>query len=348
MRKLLTNWRVLLLLFLLIGSLLMISFNGLKWGVDFKGGTLFQIHLAEPVQNRQDIESITSTIEQRLDWTGLKDTQVTAWGSDVDGVEFVIAQIAETDPEEVENIEALLLKQGKFEVMIDGNLMFEGSDILQVQKEVAQGYNYRQVADSAYEWKLPFILTEEGARKFSHGAFHKCTLSGFNQETGSQYICSKTYFFIDRPTEAVLLVDAFRFESERPVTLERFGRTGRIEHASSHPVVIRHCSEIEPVTASGERILFIEDCFVPALKANAEQGQLIAEPPTGLRVQVAGEVPPLGCEIRMGAVVARKTEGSRCGGTGETPGLLSTHLRGQVCRGPVWHRIFPRLLAGAE
>ena len=62
---------------------------------------------------------------------------------------------------------------------------------------------------------MSFILTEEGARKFSHGAFHKCTLSGFNQETGSQYICSKTYFFIDRPTEAVLLVDAFRFESER-------------------------------------------------------------------------------------------------------------------------------------
>jgi preprotein translocase subunit SecD len=215
MRKLLTNWRVLLLLFLLVGSLLMISFNGLKWGVDFKGGTLFQIHLAEPLKNRQEIESVTSTIEQRLDWTGLKDTQVTAWGSDVDGVEFVIAQIAETDPEEVENIEALLLKQGKFEVMIDGNLMFEGSDILQVQKEVNKGYNYRQVADNTYEWKLPFVLTEEGSKKFSRGAFHKCTLSGFNQDSGSQYICSKTYFFIDRPSEAILLVDILRFESER-------------------------------------------------------------------------------------------------------------------------------------
>ena len=215
MRKLLTNWRVLLLIFLLVSSLLLISMKGLEFGVDFKGGTLFQIHLAEPVKSQRDIESITSTIEQRLDWTGLKDTQVTAWGSDVEGVEFVIAQIAETDPEEVENIEALLLKQGRFEVMLDGELVFEGKDIMQVQKEISKGYNYRPVGENAYEWRLPFTLTEAGGRKFTEAAFHKCTLSGFNQETGSSYVCEKTYFFIDRPTESVMVVDRFRFENDK-------------------------------------------------------------------------------------------------------------------------------------
>jgi preprotein translocase subunit SecD len=221
MRKLMKNWKMVLLIVLLISSILLIMFKGPQMGIDFKGGTLFQIHLAQPVKDPRQIESITSTIEQRLDWTGLKDVKVSAWGSDVEGVEFIIAQMAETTPEEVEKIESILLKQGKFESMFEGEVMFSGDDILQIHKEVAKGYNYRPISEGQYyEWTLPFTLTADGAQKFTEKAFHQCSQVGYTQGQGVQYDCKKTYFFIDRPTEAVLVLPQLVYEQDKQLFLQ--------------------------------------------------------------------------------------------------------------------------------
>ena len=218
MRRFLQNWKITLWLFLIVASILLIVTNGLKFGIDFKGGTLFQIHLAEKVKDPRTVESIVATIERRLDWTGLKDVKVSAWGS-AEGVEFIIAQIAETNPKEVEKIENLLLKQGKFEVMLDGNVMFVGEDILQIHKEISKGYNYRRISKDLYEWTLPFTLTEEGAKKFTYAAFHKCRPIGY-AEGGMQYECKKTYFFIDRPTNSIIVMTRKLYERDKQLLMQ--------------------------------------------------------------------------------------------------------------------------------
>lgn len=199
MRDLFKNWKILLLLFFLFLSFLSLSFNGLKYGIDFNGGTQFQVHLEKPLKNPQEIAQVTSIISRRLDWTGLKDTKVTAWGN-----EFIIAQVAETDPEQVERIEVLLKKQGLFEATLEGKTVFSGSDIVHIFKDSQKGYGILK-QNNAVEWRLPFMLSEEGAKKFTEMTFHKCTISGFEQGTGRTYECEKTYFFMDRPKAVILM-----------------------------------------------------------------------------------------------------------------------------------------------
>ena len=111
MRELLKNYKILLLIAFLIIAIGSIAFNGIQLGIDFKGGTLFQIHLAEKPTPAQ-LSTITTIIQQRLDSFGLKDTSVKSFGE-----EFVIAQIAETDPAQVEQLE-VLIKIKKFYLLV--------------------------------------------------------------------------------------------------------------------------------------------------------------------------------------------------------------------------------------
>ncbi len=202
MRDLFKNWKIILLLFFLFVSFLSISFNGLRYGIDFEGGTQFQIHLAEPLNSAEEIAQVTSIISRRLDWTGLKDTKVTAFGN-----EFIIAQVAETDPAQVERIELLLKKQGKFEAVLEGKTVFSGEDILHIYKDSAKGYGILKQGEG-FEWRLPFMLSEEGSKRFTEMTFHKCTVTGFDQSTGKTFDCEKTYFFIDRPKAVILMPDS--------------------------------------------------------------------------------------------------------------------------------------------
>lgn len=208
------NWKIMLLIFFLLASFAIIGFRGLQFGIDFKGGTLFQIQLDEPILNLDERSRVVQTIQQRLDWTGLRDIGVNFFGD-----EFVIAQVAESDPETVERIESLLKKQGVFEAMIDGNLIFSGEDIIEMPKDPAKGYSlYKE--GNGFRWVLPFVLKSTAAQRFTEMTFHKCELVSYSPETGREYDCEKTYFFIDRPKEAVLVMPKDLYFSDEQVLLQ--------------------------------------------------------------------------------------------------------------------------------
>jgi len=214
MAQLLKNWKVLLMLAFLLFSFATIGLRGLQFGIDFRGGTLFQIELAEPIQNIDERARVVQTIQQRLDWTGLRDISVNFFGD-----EFVIAQVAESDPETIERIESLLKKQGVFESMIDGNTIFSGEDIIEMPKDPAKGYSlYKE--GSGVRWVLPFVLKSTAARSFTEMAFHKCELVSFSPETGREYDCQKTYFFIDRPEDAVLVMPKSLYLADKDLLLQ--------------------------------------------------------------------------------------------------------------------------------
>jgi len=199
MVELIKNYKIWLVFITLIAAFSVILFHGLNLGIDFKGGTLFQIHLIEPVSADQ-MARITQIIEQRLNWTGLKDIKVYSWGN-----EFIVVQLSETDPKEVQRIESLLKKQGKFEVMLEGKLAFAGEEIIQV--DTAQGIAAIQpTAEGIVTWNLPFTLKGAAAKNFRDLSFHKCQLISLGQGQGkSEYDCALTYFFIDRPTKAIIV-----------------------------------------------------------------------------------------------------------------------------------------------
>ena len=214
MSSLSKNWRIYFLVILLFLSVLTIGINGLKFGIDFNGGTLYQIHLGQEVKTPEEMERIVSTITQRLDWTGMKDTKVTSWGN-----EFIVAQLAETDPETVERIEALIKKQGKFEVTLGAELVFTGDDIIQIPRDPAKGYGFNQQGE-LIQWALPFTLKSTAGRKFTEAAFHKCSIVSYDPQAGTEYDCDATYFFIDRPVESILVFTTDQYLWDRELFIE--------------------------------------------------------------------------------------------------------------------------------
>lgn len=201
MNKIFKNFKIILLVLLLIVSITSITLNGIEFGVEFKGGTLFQIQLDEKADSDR-MEIIVSIISQRLDAFGLKDTKVNSLGDD-----FVLAQIAETDPRQIEQLESLIKTQGKFEAILDGEVLFDGSDIVNVFKDATSGYGVFDGGNGGgISWNLPFLLNQNAAQNFSRGVFHRCTAIGFDPQAGTQYDCDDTYFFIDRPSDSVVIV----------------------------------------------------------------------------------------------------------------------------------------------
>ncbi len=204
-RGLIRNWRVLLLIVSVLGSLLVIMAIGIPLGLDFKGGTFFQVQLDESLPHERVAGTIVPIISQRVDAFGLRDTKVSPLGSDL-----VAVEIAETDPKQVERIETLLKTQGRFEATLDGDALFEGSDILQVYRDPGRGYGVHNTAGPTgtptFGWQLPFILNQKAADKFSRGVFHRCTATSFDAASGTSYECDATFFFIDRPRGALLVL----------------------------------------------------------------------------------------------------------------------------------------------
>ena len=193
------NWKVLLWALFIFGSLFLIAANGLKLGTEFSGGTLFQLQLAEPA-TAQQLQDIRLIVEKRLNPTGIRDVSVSSTGQSI-----ILAQVAETDPEAVEQLQGLLLKQGRFESFLKGEKIFDGSQIVQVIENPNQGYGASPTGiGTNYQWTLPFLLNEKAAKDFTRAAFHQCTATGFSNNQ-KQYTCEYTYFFIDRPSTALVI-----------------------------------------------------------------------------------------------------------------------------------------------
>jgi len=185
--------------------------KGLQYGVDFSGGTSFSIILEKPAEP-EDMPRIVSVISRRLDWAGLKDAKVTSSGN-----QYVTAQLAESDADEIAKLKNTLLKQGRFESVLDGEVLFVGEDIRTIYKDPAKGYGVTQMDRSgASQWVLPFMLSPEASRRFAEMTFHKCTAVGYDSKK-VEYDCEKTYFFIDRPTDAIFVIDNETYFDERQV-----------------------------------------------------------------------------------------------------------------------------------
>lgn len=197
MNPILKNWRISVLAACLIIAISIILVNGLAFGIDFEGGTTMQIELQEEV-SADEISRIASIINQRIDPSGLKDASVSPVGN-----KFIVVDLAETDPAELEKIESRIRKQGKFESTIGGQTTFTGDEIVAVLRG-SSGYGVFQ-AGTQVQWILPFVLNEAAARRFMEESFHQCDAVSFTTAGNPVYDCESTYFFLDKP-EALIVI----------------------------------------------------------------------------------------------------------------------------------------------
>lgn len=190
------NSKVLILVVVFILALIIIGAKGLQYGLDFSGGTQFILTLNEEVKDSATMDKINEIIAKRMDWSGLKDVKVNSWDN-----RFISVQIAESDPQRVALIEELLQKQGKFECVFEGKVLFNG-DSVTVNKSADKGFGIVENKETKQaEWNVPFTLTPKDGKNFSEGIFHKC----ISTPTAGA-ICPSTYFFIDRPLSSLVLI----------------------------------------------------------------------------------------------------------------------------------------------
>ena len=147
----LKDYRVLLLVILVIGSIASISIFGITQGLDLKGGALVQIHLDQPV-DPTTMSTVTNVLDKRLNIFGLSDVQIRSSGN-----QDVIVSIAGAKPEDVARIVG---SPGKFELKINNQTVITGADITTVKPYSVTGTN----------WVVPFTLSLDGAKKFAAAA----------------------------------------------------------------------------------------------------------------------------------------------------------------------------------
>lgn len=210
----LKNWRIGVFFLVVFAAFFSLVLTGLNFGIDFKGGTLFQVQFSEPIKDNVEMERIRSVIEQRVNVTGLKDISVYSVGN-----RFILVQTPESDPEQIERIEALLRKQGRFEVRIDGKTVFTGKNVANVDQST-QISAFNSLGNGLTGWNLPFTLDFEGAKNFRDSVFHKCTLlNASSNPTQSDFDCAYTYFFIDRPLNSFFVLSKEDFEKDKALFL---------------------------------------------------------------------------------------------------------------------------------
>ncbi|WP_424355732.1 preprotein translocase subunit SecD [Methanobacterium sp. MBAC-LM] len=147
----LKDYRVIVLVVLLIGSLASISLYGVSEGLDLKGGSLVQIHLEKPVDTTT-MGTVTTVLDKRLNVFGVSDIKVRASGD-----QDVIVEIAGVQPDQVAKI---IGTPGKFEAKINNQTVITGADIVSVKTYSVTGNN----------WEVPFTLSVDGAKKFAVAA----------------------------------------------------------------------------------------------------------------------------------------------------------------------------------
>jgi len=147
----LKDYRVILLIVFVIGSLTAISIYGVPQGLDLRGGSIIQLRLDQPVDS-STMDTVTSILDRRLDAFGVKDINVRGSGD-----QGVVVEIAGVRPEEVVDI---IGNPGKFEAKIENKTVLTGADIITVSPIEVVGK----------EGRVPFRVTLEGAQRFAEAA----------------------------------------------------------------------------------------------------------------------------------------------------------------------------------
>ena len=147
-KEFLKDYRVILLIVLLVASIGAISTLGIQQGLDLKGGSTIQLHLAEPV-NTDTMTKVTNVLDKRLNAFGVTDVKVRASGN-----QDVIVEIAGVKPEEVAKVVGT---PGVFVATIDNQTALNGTDIVTVKPYQVTGNT----------WEVPFTVTLQGAQNFA-------------------------------------------------------------------------------------------------------------------------------------------------------------------------------------
>ena len=182
--------KILSLVLLILLSFTNMYFNGIKFGIDFVGGTRIPILLEHPV----DSESMTvliDIIKKRSNVLGFTETRVRAVGNSQINVE-----IPGNDAKTIDSVEQSISHQGVFQAVIDGKLAFNGE---RIYSSSIGPVNINVLNQDNADWGVVFKVDSEGAENFAKVAKGKTLYP--------------VYLYLDRPDDAIVVFEKEQFKS---------------------------------------------------------------------------------------------------------------------------------------
>lgn len=180
---------------LVLLSLLNIGLNGMKFGIDFSGGTRIPVILEHSV-DQDTMNELVQTIKKRASVLGLTEVKVRSVG----GTEIDV-EIPSSDESQIKFIEEILSHQGVYQGIVDGKVALSGDNVYStsIRASSAQELQY-----SGADWGVDFSINKEGGEQFAKVVKGKANYP--------------VYMFLDRPNDAVVFLYYSDFSKEAPET----------------------------------------------------------------------------------------------------------------------------------
>ncbi|NYZ76901.1 hypothetical protein H0O02_01140, partial [Candidatus Micrarchaeota archaeon] len=167
------------LVLLVLLALANIGLNGMKFGIDFSGGTRIPVLLEQSV-DQTTMNELVQAIKKRVSVLGLTEVKVYAIGNTQINVE-----IPSSDEERIRFIEDVLAHQGVYMGVVDGKVAITGGHIFSTSITATTA---DQLTRSGAAWGVSFSVDREGAEQFADAAFGKADYP--------------VYMYLDRPMDA--------------------------------------------------------------------------------------------------------------------------------------------------
>ncbi|MBN2478002.1 hypothetical protein JXB01_01800 [Candidatus Micrarchaeota archaeon] len=179
---------------LVLLSLINVGLNGMKFGIDFSGGTRIPVILEHSV-DEETMNELVDIIKKRSSVLGLSEVRVRAVGDmEID------VEIPSSNEEQIAFIEDVLSHQGVYQGITDGKVAIQGDDILPgTIKAVPSPY-----LGSSADWGVSFSVTTEGAKHFAETVKGKANYP--------------LYMYLDRPSDAIIIISREDFTAKSPST----------------------------------------------------------------------------------------------------------------------------------
>ncbi|MBI5228002.1 hypothetical protein HY988_05425 [Candidatus Micrarchaeota archaeon] len=155
--------------------------NGIKFGIDFAGGTRIPVVLDQPV-DAATMSEMVNTIKTRANVLGLTEVRVRAIGDNQINVE-----VPGNDESTITFIEQTIAHQGVYQGIVDGKVAVSGEHIFSTS---IRSLDSAQLTQSRADWGVAFSVDQQGALQFAEVAKGKADYP--------------VYMFLDRPKDAVI------------------------------------------------------------------------------------------------------------------------------------------------
>ncbi len=167
LKKLLLNWRVLLLILFLVGSLASIAAYGLTYGIDIGGGVALVAKPDHPVSG-DTVNGIITSLQNRVNTFGIKDISIEAQHESETGETLFVIKVANVTLEEAKQIKNIIESQGVLYLEFDGKVFATGSDVT-----VPSGQYGLDLQKGPTNWRVGFQLSDKAQNNFKKIASHK-------------------------------------------------------------------------------------------------------------------------------------------------------------------------------